>query len=542
MKEEKIKKTDLRIALIKEEKTSGENISFREKCQAILNDENLVLKEFSPSKYIFFRDTVDLIPTWVDKFFNNLESLRNLRSASAKVVLFVEVKVSKDKKRIFAIFFGYGKNLIKKECLEENFGLKVVLNCSDKSEIRSIKKTELTNNDKKCKEQMPSRSTINDFGFNFEGDLIEAITCTVNDKSYIKGTISGGDILALRAAVKIDNIEDFLVKTYMKYISNEYKKQFEWFDNIKCIKNRELIDDLEHKLIDMLNSKNEKVKMAVPECIDWERVDHFEYGRYKDEDDIYIEKVLNTYKDEIDSVSKLKNKKIEAYASESGELIYRWSVYKCIVGEIDNDKNVMYFTNGKWYRINNDFVKKINNKYAESSKANIDFDTYTKDKDILRSGEKEYNIKFVNKHSSSYVNMDRHLVVDNFRYGKIEVCDILGKDKLIHVKIYHGSAGLSHLFMQGKNAAELLLDKEFLDKTNEVLENELKNKGMLDKFEEYKIINPNDYEVVFAIIIKNNRDDNLPNIPFFSKLTFCDARSRLEKLKYKVSIKAINWN
>jgi len=88
----------------------------------------------------------------------------------------------------------------------------------------------------------------------------------------------------------------------------------------------------------------------------------------------------------------------------------------------------------------------------------------------------------------------------------------------------------------------LLLDKEFLDKTNEVLENELKNKGMLDKIEEYKIINPNDYEVVFAIIIKNNREDNLPNIPFFSKLTFCDARSRLEKLKYKVSIKAINWN
>ena len=117
--------------------------------------------------------------------------------------------------------------------------------------------------------------------------------------------------------------------------------------------------------------------------------------------------------------------------------------------------------------------------------------------------------------------------------SKFELCDILVCDgSFIHVKRYSGSATLSHLFNQGLTTAELVRsDSSFLKKANEKIA-EARGDGL-----EYQITNSQPDEVVFGIITKDTQE--LPDIPFFSKITFCAVKRHLEMMNIQVAIAAI---
>jgi len=532
MIEEKKFNNNLRIALIKKDYTEFNQIIESKEMNSIGVNSN---------KTIYYVKYPPKEPKWVNSFFNDNKKLKELYSSNAKVLLLVKILITENENRIFAIFFGYGRSLMKKECIEDRFGLKVVLNSSPKGSIRKIKKTELVNNIKKCDEQMPSISSINDFEFNFDGDLIEEVTCNSRNNVYVKGTICGGDVLVLNQNVNIEKIDEFLLRTYNQYILDTYKENFEWIDNIKSIKDNELINKLNKELINLLNAGDEKIKMAVPDNINWERIDHFKYKNCDNEDDVYIKKIIDSYREKIESIEQLKKSRVKAIGNQNEEEINSWQVYECIVGEIRNDNKVYYITNGKWFEIKADFVEKINKEYENTPIGTVDFESFANKMDVSEYGEKEYNEDFVNRHSKDYLNLDRKVITLEHSYSKIEICDILSKDKkLIHVKQYHGSAVLSHLFNQGKVSATLLLEKDFLNKVNAKIEEVLKESGRIDQLNDFIINNPNEYEVIFAIIKYD--ESRLPDIPFFSKLTFCDTKRNLIKLKYNVSIETIRKN
>lgn len=117
--------------------------------------------------------------------------------------------------------------------------------------------------------------------------------------------------------------------------------------------------------------------------------------------------------------------------------------------------------------------------------------------------------------------------------SKFELCDILVRDgSFIHVKRYSGSATLSHLFNQGLTTAELVRsDSSFLEKAN------VKIAEVQGDERDYRITNAQPDEVVFGIITKDAQE--LPNIPFFSKITFCAVKKHLEMMNIQVAIAAI---
>ena len=68
-------------------------------------------------------------------------------TASAKAIFLVKINVKekgKKKKRIFALAFGYGRNLLKPGVWEERFGLKTALNVIDLEKLRSINKKNMS--------------------------------------------------------------------------------------------------------------------------------------------------------------------------------------------------------------------------------------------------------------------------------------------------------------------------------------------------------------------------------------------------------------
>ena len=111
-------------------------------------------------------------------------------------------------------------------------------------------------------------------------------------------------------------------------------------------------------------------------------------------------------------------------------------------------------------------------------------------------------------------------------------CDILSVQReFIHIKPYAGSSTLSHLFNQAAVSTELLLyDADFLLLANEKIAEASGN-------DTFCIDDNRGIKIIIAIISKDNTD--LPNIPFFSKVSFRYLKNRLKAFGLNVSIRNI---
>lgn len=490
-------------------------------------DEKIILPNIGKT---FIMNSKNSTPSWLESFFNNSISLPSVFTANAKVVTLISIKLPEfqNTSRTFAIVMGHGKYMLKDNVIEERFGLKVVLNTIKPDSLRRIKKINIGGNQKQSNEQLPLKSNINDFGIDINRDLVGSICGVSDDEKYALGIMTGDDMLSITAEVDINNIKDFLKSTYQKYTLETYRKNFSWIDHICLVRDSRLIDFLNQKAVAEINTFSKSIFMAVPEVIDWTKIRGFKYKKQEIYDDIYIEEVKESLTRDLTDISQLKNKTITAISALDDSALYNWSAYKCLCGEISIDNNVYSISNGKWYCISNNFVKLINDDYSKTIISDIKFDKYTSD----HKDEAAYTKDFVKRNCDKYIVMDQKNIPYGGGHSKIELCDILSKKKdLIHIKPYSGSSTLSHLFNQALVSAELIKsDPYFLDAANKKINEQTNDSDFLLKHKTNVCI-------VFGIISKNGV--NLPQIPFFSKVSFCFVKHRLNAFGYSVSIKNI---
>ena len=77
--------------------------------------------------------------------------------------------------RMFAITFAFGRYLLRTDCWEERFGLRVTLNCIDEDKVRCIDKKTLDAITKQSREQASRDAPPQDFGHDIEQDLLRAV-------------------------------------------------------------------------------------------------------------------------------------------------------------------------------------------------------------------------------------------------------------------------------------------------------------------------------------------------------------------------------
>lgn len=482
-------------------------------------------------------------PSWIKGFFessfkNNYEQSTQdkhqklkLFNSSSKAILLVE-----HLNKVFAIPFGYGWILLQHGVWEERFGLKTTLNVVDASFLRHIDKKNMSSMPKHTSEQLSREGIASDFGLDIEQDLIYSITGKSKYEAFGK-SITGKDALCVSVKVNLSGIKKFLEICYEKYMSDEYKNDFGWIDQLAEVKDPMLTVTLNRNLIQAIkNNQIERTWMAVPEIVDWAHVSGFSYknssrGAPK-QDDIYLPDFLDSLSEENRndlSLDILKRKKIFCFSAQNDLIKYQWSAYNCLYSEtkVEGNDNTYLLSNGKWYEIENSFSKQVDTDYRElrDQKNTISLPSYN------HKNENEYNEKIA-QNDDQMCCMDRVNISHGGGYSKIEFCDLLAKDKkLIHVKRFGGSSVLSHLFSQGVVSGELFIaDKDFRDKVNEKLSDTHKLENAADR--------PiaSDYEVIFAIISSSKKD---LEIPFFSKVSLRNAKRRLETYGYKVSLQKI---
>lgn len=274
------KKNKLSIYLIKDE--------FADDDDKILKDPKTVLGEIDNVGVAYYVPSSTCVPKWLDSFYCGKIPKEHIFTSNARVTLIVRVNVEENVIKTFAITMGYGKYLLENDVVENDFGIKVVLNSISHDNLRKICKTNIGGNQKTSSEQLPLASVIDEFGFDIENDLISAITGLSNDTNITEGMMSGSDLLSLNVEVDITNLIPFLTKVYKKYCSKEYRDNFGWIDYIQRVKDSRLISKLECKAVELMKENSPNIWMAVPEVIEWEKIAGFRYAGGEIENDIDI--------------------------------------------------------------------------------------------------------------------------------------------------------------------------------------------------------------------------------------------------------------
>lgn len=460
-------------------------------------------------------------PSWADFFQPYVKSEEFGEVSSCSAVLLVPVY-----KRWAAVTFGHGRYLLSPDAFEDRFGLRVALNCIDEKRIKSIDKQTFDAIASHTQEQASQEANAGEFGFDIERDILRAVTGIPKHKDF-GNRLTGMEALNAHVQIELNQLHELLERYHQKFFETSYQQNFQWVDQIREVTDPTLEAELNEVVAGMIrNLQFGRCWLAIPDILDWSRVSGFRFSQANKKPELYDVHlrrfVENLLKPADLSVLGLKSRWIFCMG-DNDQVIRKWSVFNCLYAELD-DKGGAYVLNaGKWYILQNDFVKQVDDSFARVPKYSGSFLDYDHD------NEGKYNEGLVSSDTNQFCLMDKSLT---YLGGAMEFCDVFSKNnELIHIKRYGGSTTLSHLFYQGVVSAELFkMEPEYRKLIRAKLPSAFRTFEAADqpKFEQY--------HVVFGII---SQSDKPLTMPFFSRVGVRHAVRRLQAFGYKVSLAKI---
>jgi len=479
---------------------------------------------------------------WVKDFFaTDIKDSRGhyiFQSATSQAVLIRKIFIG-HKGITFAICFGTGFHMLRRDAYEPRFGLLTVLNVVGENSLRRIDKHDISGTPKFTAEQLSKKGGQIDFGLDIELDILLGATGTL-DKDLKKErhlqklfgtTLSGKSNLSISAKFNIDNIDRLLRAAYFASNVKRYeRKGFEWVDKIELLKkdtnkHKELIAKLDQKLAN--NNQIPKIWIAVPELVEWQDIKGFYFDNHRDNlfGDVTFQGLRQVISGDL-SVARLRTIKVNALHSGGAKNVYEWTAYECLYAEVELEDDSYILINSEWYKLKGDFVAETNAKYRNiitNHASQISFKNY----EAADGNENGYNTNMAALIANA-VCMDAKNISHGGKYNKVEFCDIFDRDRknIVHIKKYSGSSVLSHLFAQGYVSAQLLLnDSEFKTK----VENKIREVSNSN----YSFGDIENYKVIFGIIAKPNTFE----LPLFSKVNLNNIFMRIHSMRgYSPSI------
>ncbi|NNN10047.1 MAG: TIGR04141 family sporadically distributed protein [Acidimicrobiaceae bacterium] len=218
----------------------------------------------------------------------------------------------------------------------------------------------------------------------------------------------------------------------------------------------------------------------------------------------------------------------------SGSASYQWSVWKCLVGEIELNGETFVLDEGDFFRVQDDYVEELNRFIDNLPEAAIKFPSSTPNKH-----EGDYNAEFADSSDDLFL-LDKRLVSIRSKTTPIEICDVLTRNReLIHVKRHLGSSDLSHLFSQGMVSAELIQSSpEFRKMVSKKINSYPKGRTGFDCFGDSGLV-VSEFQVVYAIIERWQGRTCAEALPFFSKVNLREIASNLTSRGFRVALNQI---
>jgi uncharacterized protein (TIGR04141 family) len=516
-------KEKLSIYLVKNEKASDMDFV---KIESATQPKSVTLPSGSATLYIK-KDIDPHPPKWAEFLCKDQEFSPEIFGQGNTVGALLVVR---DHEKIFILTFGSGYHLIVTDSIERDFGLRITLNSVDPDKLRSLDKSNYEDNPLNSRNQSPRNVGIFELEIDSETDMLYAITGASSVNAF-GSHVTGRDALVICPEVTLDTLSEILLESLVRY-NMKLPDNFEWVDNINKIKDTDTILLLDMELDEKLLNDKElgHCWLGEPEIVDWEIQAGYSFDqRYKTP--IYptleikeLSNYIEVHNNEKFCTESLK-KQIIHVNNEDHRSIKSWSAYRCLYAELVYGNEQYILRNGIWYKINQDFIQRIDTYLKGLPAYDFPLPVYNHEK------EDEYN-KYVVANDDSFTLFDKKVIQHGGRQDKIEFCDIVRNfTDLIHVKYYRSSSTLSHLFSQGCVAAEAFVsDKDFRKKLNTKLPDPMKIMDIDSRPESKKFC------IVYAIAV--NREIPL-KLPFFSKVTLKNAFKTLRALDFEVKLARI---
>ncbi len=476
--------------------------------------------------------SIDKTPGWASFLELSTEQRNKVFSKLAFAIVFLEVS-----KRWFAITFGMGHVKLDPVNFVQDFGLRVVLNAVDPDLLKSIDTQTPNENTLSRRIQTSRGSNQTAFAIDEELDILRGLAGTPKDLAFAS-RVAGTDVLSLDRQITITDLPQTCFDAYNMYLQNDYKANFSWIDQVKHIRNDDLKDKLNLKVIEAINravedGNSDELYLAFPKVYDPERTKQLRYRGFRSKK-IYPDLEIGDYIEELKKQAKfelttndLKKQSIHEVDDKGIDCGDKWKIFDCLVYETTLNDQTYVLSGGRWYQVDKNLMDQVQN-FFDTLPQYLMPDAYADE------NEEKYNARIAKENKNNLLCLDRKLLKPTGAHTKIEVCDFLGDYHLIHVKDKTSSTRLSHLFNQGTVSGYVLkLDNQFRNDVHcliEKIQKENKQTGFDNMIgAATSEFDPSKLTVVYAVIGTGNK-----RLPFFSLITLRRAVQDLRAVGYNV--------
>lgn len=495
------------------------------------NYEELEVKnnELNFETRVFIQRNRTKEPKWLGFLEKDVEIIDkdDLKNTVNSFIVLVKI-VYEEEEFFFGITGGMGFTGIDKYKLESDFGLKVTLNCINPSELKSLDVRNIDTKTKQKRIHISKGSRIGEFDFDTQQDIVNLVSGKSRVESIGK-SLKGTSSLSLVSDVTFKTLGDKCRELLKSYNSNAYKDEFDFIDNMRIIKNKELKEILFMCLWESIRKKQNSVLLTYPDMIEYERCSSFKImynSKEKEVEELDITK-LYEFIDEL-NIKKYENYgklRVIGFDDFGNPLTTAINIKEFIVFEIKYEEKLYIFTLNDWYYIEENYYKKVQ---EEVNKIPLMCEGFLSP---IKEGESEgdYNLRNNNDY---FMLMDKKNFQIPGSKSKIEICDLFSRDNhFVCVKKDTSSATLSHLFSQGSVSVEMLRNVlEYRINLIDAVNNKFKKLNYsVDYFPYAKST------VVYAIST-DKEGDIRKIIPFFSKINLLQHLKRIKELGVNVGL------
>lgn len=274
-------------------------------------------------------------PSWITYLARHTATeLEGLFTASASAVLLIEAS-----NRLFAVTFGQGRHLLNQDNVEQDFGLRVVLNTVAPDQLKSVDAKTIDETTVHTRRDVSRDSAFSAFGLDPSRDLLRALTGTPQD-STLAERLTGADALGIQTRAQVPELSGLAERLLTAFEAEDYKEHFDFIDHLRPEKSASRLAKLEEKLVDALSSREiGDVHLAAPEVLDW--IDVAGFGFSSGGNDIHNDPRISVYLDshstgDID-IKALKADRLEALRASDDGMMASWPIYRCVVYQVELD-------------------------------------------------------------------------------------------------------------------------------------------------------------------------------------------------------------
>ncbi len=408
--------------------------------------------------YVLPLPVKETVPQWVGALNSVLQNPTALSLTGSSPAALLVVRRGPD---TFVLPFGHAWMKLDDDWKEKDFGRRVALNSIRPDKLVEIEIEQIFAKWHVARERAPRASAVDEFGVEFDRDLVASVGGVPSHKILGK-KLRGGT--SLRVDVEFSTLGDVLDRSSQLFKSTTYRKYWPDIDNLSVVADETLIDKLEGRFDEELKdgAGEKKLVMFAPTYLreEVDSVDSYVFGRMTKAPVtipyLFVQSWLSYLEREglEKTVSEAKVTAVHLLDSDS-EPLKRYSVFQCFGYELSFGGKHYILSSGIWWEVSQDFLTKVNKDVSGINPPQIALPAWNQ-----VESEGEYNERCAQ--TAGFTFYDAKKLWYGGGQSQLEFCDLLHLDSktLYFAKIPTKSSGMSHLVEQVRRTTELFFSPD----------------------------------------------------------------------------------